>query len=77
MFRTFDHSQKTETAFDKFIALRPEIRLLITATPVPALLALREEKEAGEIDDIEFWSIASGDEYIGLEQMVRCPRGLP
>ena len=70
MFRTYNREQKFETAFDALIALKPDVRIYITATPVPALLALREELVAGDIDDIDFWSIASGDEYIGLDKMV-------
>merc|ERR1712194_938424 len=45
---------------------RPIIRLFVTATPVPALLALHEEEE---VDDIKFWSIEPCDDYIGQDQM--------
>ena len=70
MFRTYDHSQQFEKGFDQFMAMRPCARLYITATPVPAALALKEEMDAGLIDDIKFWVLESCEDYIGVEEMV-------
>jgi len=57
-----------ETQFEKLSGKRPCFRFFITATPVPALLALAEEDE---VDDIEFWKTTPCDDYVGVEDMVR------
>ena len=59
MFRTHNHSRKFECAYDEFMALRPCARLYITATPVPLLLVLKEEKEKkkGEVDELFHMSL--------------------
>jgi hypothetical protein len=49
MYRTYDRTQKFENEYDKLIGLGPIARVNITATPVPVLLALNEEKEADEM----------------------------
>ena len=53
------------------IRLDPVVRVSITATPVPVLLALREEMNAGNIDGIDFKSFSSGVDYVGVKDMVR------
>ena len=45
----------------------PCIRFFVTATPVPALLALQEEEE---VEEIKFERTIPCDEYFGVEQMV-------
>ena len=70
MFRTCDHSQMFECAYDEFMALRPCARLYITTTPVPLLLVLKEEREKGEVNDVKFVSIQPCVDYIGVDQMV-------
>ena len=67
MYRTGNRSQKFETSYDAFMSKRPIIRLFITATPVPALLALDEE---AEVDEIKFWAIEPCHDYIGQSDMV-------
>lgn len=70
MFRTYDHSQQFEIAYDRLMAKRPCVRLYTTATPVPALLTLGEEEAEDLIDDIKFWTLEPCDDYIGVDQMV-------
>jgi len=72
MYRTPEKSQKFETQYDIFMnnknkKMRPCIRFLITATPVPALLALGVEVET---DDIKFERTEPSDDYVGVDEMV-------
>ena len=68
MYRTYDKSQKFEAEYEKLMAKRPCIRFMITATPVPALLALAEEEGVG--DRIICWKTKPCDDYVGIDQMV-------
>lgn len=67
MYRTGDRTQKFESQYEMLMAKRPCIRFFITATPVPALIALNEEEE---VEDIIFRELVPCDDYVGVEDMV-------
>ena len=67
MYRTFDHSQAFEEAYDAFMLMRPCMRFFITATPVPVLLALTEDEE---MDEIKFEDVEPCEDYLGVDQVV-------
>ena len=67
MYRTFNKSQAFETKFEELMSKHPCMRFFVTATPVPALLALSEEEE---VKDIKFKRTVPCDDYLGVDQMV-------
>jgi hypothetical protein len=65
MYRTEDRTQKMEQAYDLLMAMDPCLSVLITATPVPVLLVLKEQKI-----DADFISIQASHDYFGVEDMI-------
>eukprot|EP00978_Attheya_sp_CCMP212_P026854 scaffold89047_cov44-Attheya_sp.AAC.1 len=43
MYRTHDRSQKMEKAYDELMEMNPCLRVMISATPIPLFLILRDE----------------------------------
>ena len=82
MYRTYDKSQQFEKQYEIFVnnenkKMRPCVRFFITATPVPVLIALQEEKDKLEgggterrAKNIRFERTAPCDDYLGVDEMV-------
>ena len=67
MYRTKEKTQKMEVQLDKLREIGPKLTVMISATPVPAMLALHYEEDK----KVDLVLLDTDEDYIGVEQMVR------
>ena len=68
MFRTSDHSQRFEEAYDRLLDLKPCVHVFVSATPLPALIVLADKEEVDGIP-VALFDMTPSDEYVGLAEM--------
>ena len=68
MFRTENYTQAFERAYDDLVRLRPCAHVLVSATPLPALIHLANEELVDGIPVVLF-DITPNDDYVGLADM--------
>lgn len=68
MFRTDNHTQAFERAYDNLVRLRPCAHVFVSATPLPALIHLANEELLDGIPVVLF-DITPSDDYVGLARM--------
>lgn len=65
IFRTIGGDQKTEKAINSLIQLGPCVRILVSATSVPCILACLEE----EGTETEILQVGTAEDYCGIDEM--------
>ena len=68
MFRTDNHMQAFERAYNNLVRLGPCAHVLVSATPLPALIHLANEEVVDGIPIVLF-DITPNDDYVGLADM--------